>query len=520
MGRLATLLAVTVGLAVCSAAVRPPSARSAGLTEGTLVPYIVGGQESSISQLPWQVYIQTKFEENGNHLVAACGGSILDATHILTAAHCVDAEGTTVKRPPSAVTVVAGDSNVSGPSSTTQVAGVSSIRTHPYYTPLPQAKDDAAVLTLSKALTLSPAADAQAIPLVASGATPAPGSTLTVSGYGLQSGAEGAEPNNRLYSTSLTAISSDACRGAVGVNSAVLLCAVGPSSTTCQGDSGGPLTQGNPPVQVGIVDFGLRGCPVGQPDAFTSLAAPEVRAFVEGSESPPLAPRPTAPPVIRSVGSTPVDYSPLTCDPGAWSGSPSFTYTFQVEDAAAQVLLSGAGNVFVPPSSLIDFPLVCIVRASNPGGLTTIRSATSPPISADSARPVASITALRCHLRACTLALVATDPNSVALGVQSKATYALATKCPPARRKAKGRKAPRRSTCHRTATVHMPLSRISSGAYRATATGLPYNKRVTFTVLVTNAAGLRPARSLTRSTTLRPPSKTHRTSRKSKRAKR
>ncbi len=42
--------------------------------------------------------------------MGACGGSILDSTHILTAAHCVDVEGTTTQRPVSDFTVVAGDS--------------------------------------------------------------------------------------------------------------------------------------------------------------------------------------------------------------------------------------------------------------------------------------------------------------------------------------------------------------------------------------------------------------------------
>ena len=43
-----------------------------------------------------------------------------------------------------------------------------------------------------------------------------------------------------------------------------------------------------------MVDFGLKGCPANRPDGFTNVAAPEVRAFIEGSESPPVAPRPAA----------------------------------------------------------------------------------------------------------------------------------------------------------------------------------------------------------------------------------
>ena len=160
----------------------------------------------------------------------------------------------------------------------------------------------------------------------------------------------------------------------------MLLCAISSSSSTCRGDSGGPLTEGSPAVQVGVVDFGLQGCPANRPDGFTNVAAPEVRAFIEGNESPPVAARPAVPPLIRSVGAGPVDFSPLTCEPGAWSGSPSFSYTFQVEDASLRVLQSGPSNVYVPPSNLIDLPLVCIVQAANSGGVSTYRSATSPPI--------------------------------------------------------------------------------------------------------------------------------------------
>jgi hypothetical protein len=48
----------------------------------------------------------------------------------------------------------------------------------------------------------------------------------------------------------------------------------------------------------------------------------------------------------------------------------------------------------------------------------------------------------------------------------------------------------------------MPLSNTSPGHYRATAKRLPYGKRITFTTLVTNAAGLRPLKPLVRSATL------------------
>ena len=41
----------------------------------------------SLSDYPWQVWVTTTAEE------IVCGGSIVDATHVVTAAHCVEDEG-------------------------------------------------------------------------------------------------------------------------------------------------------------------------------------------------------------------------------------------------------------------------------------------------------------------------------------------------------------------------------------------------------------------------------------------
>ncbi len=237
-----------------------------------------------------------------------------------------------------------------------------------------------------------------------------------------------------------------------------------------------------------------------------NVAAPEIRAFIEGSESPPIAPRPTSPPIIRTSGSlssTPVDFSPLTCEPGGWSGSPSYTYTFQTETADEQVLQSGSGNVFTPPASLLGVPLVCVVQAHNPGGVATNRSATTATIVADTSRPSASVASLRCRLRTCTLAIAATDPNDAALKVTVTASHQVIAKCHPqsGRRPMRAR----HPVCHKTDTAHMAVGAVSAGLFKATESKLPYDKRLTFAVLVTNAAGLRPAKAPARSTTLHPP---------------
>ncbi len=477
---------------------------------GAVVPDIINGQESSIAQFPWQVFVATLVElGGGNVLELDCGGSILDATHILTAAHCVDHENSTETYPASDMRVIAGASNVAefeahliAPAGSQEVH-VARVRVHPYYSPLPNIKDDAAVLELAAPLELSAAASAQPIPLVATAATPAPGAALSLSGYGKENGAEEALPNGKLYSTSLTAISSDACRNLDGANSAVILCAYGTSSAGCQGDSGGPLTEGSPPVEVGMVDFGEKGCPTDSAAGFTNLAAPEVRAFIEGSESPPVAARQTSPAVLRGLAS-PVDFSPLTCEPGSWSGSPSFTYTFQTDDAAATVLQSGPSTVYAPSTSVVGHPVVCVVQASNPGGVSTTRTGTTPPITADSAAPVDAISALKCHLRTCTLSVAAADPNRTPIGVEPWVSYEVTSRCPGRHRHGHGGKPAKQPLCHRTSALILPVNGVTGQIYQVTASGLPYNETITFNAVATNAAGLR-ARPVFRSTTLHPP---------------
>ncbi len=510
----------------CAIAMQASAAGAAPFAGGPLIPYIIGGQESSISQFPWQVLVLVLAEEGATTTEASCGGSILDATHILTAAHCVDHEGTTTRYPAEDIGVLAGASDVSGFTSSlrvprgSQLETVSSVRTHPYYTVLPEIKDDVAVLTLSEALELSAEKNTASIPLVPSGATPAPGTALIVSGYGKENGADDAEPSGKLFSTTLTAVGSDACRETVGVNSAVLLCASGSSSATCQGDSGGPLTEGSPAVEVGTVDFGPQSCPTGQVDGFTNLAAPEVREFIEGSETPHVATRPSSPPAIKTVGPAPVDYSPLRCESGAWSGSPAINYTFEVENGSAQVLQSGPSNVLTPPPSLVGDPLVCIVQASNPGGVSTDRSAVTPAIAADAAPPVAAITGLKCRLQACTLSLSASDPNGVALAVAAAVAYQVTAKCPVKREKRK-RKQSKTPVCHRTETLSLPVSPVSTGVFGAVASRLPYGERITFDGAVVDAAGLRPVSAPIGSTVLhKPKSKKHAKPKQKKKRKR
>src|ERR1700733_305423 len=87
--RSTALTAAVLSLVVCALGLLAGTACAASVDEGPLVPFIVGGQESSISQYPWQVFVYLPSEK------IECGGSILNPTTILTAAYCVDHPGTT-----------------------------------------------------------------------------------------------------------------------------------------------------------------------------------------------------------------------------------------------------------------------------------------------------------------------------------------------------------------------------------------------------------------------------------------
>jgi secreted trypsin-like serine protease len=82
--RRAVLLAAALGAwLICAPQADAVPARAA----------IVGGTLTTIGTAPWQVFLAIGDD-------AACGGSVLGATHVLTAAHCVVPAGRRPRGPP------------------------------------------------------------------------------------------------------------------------------------------------------------------------------------------------------------------------------------------------------------------------------------------------------------------------------------------------------------------------------------------------------------------------------------
>ena len=186
--------ALLVALSVC--AVLAPRADAVPATAS-----IVGGTPIQIEQVPWQIFLLIGDNEG-------CGGTVLDATRVLTAAHCVVAPGTTTPRPVSSFRVMAGFTDLgtydgTTPPAGTQVVNVASLRVHPLFE-FASKTDDVAVLTLATALNLSgPRTKAVALAPVRGG--PAAGAALSTSGYGAQ--VEGQLPDGKLYGATVSAIS-------------------------------------------------------------------------------------------------------------------------------------------------------------------------------------------------------------------------------------------------------------------------------------------------------------------------
>lgn len=356
---------------------------------------IVGGTPISVGQAPWQVTVEASYKTTGDtYDRTLCGGSIIDTSHILTAAHCVFIAPPDERIPPSDFTVIAGTSNLKTHEPTEQVLRVASVRVHPDYTYDPDSghvnPDDVAMLELAEPLVPGP--DVQPIALPPLGVYPTEGTALQFTGFGEQN-ASTRELNGQLYSLDMSLGSSESCGGE---NNAVMLCASGPSGSPCSGDSGSALTTvASSPVLLGVENDGLivegHDCVDSDRNSYANVVAPEIQDFIDGSESPPRAPRGGG---TSCTAPTPMVGDTMTCQPGTWSGEPTYTYTFS-NRSTGQILQSGSSPEYQLTSTAAGSPVVMRLQATNAGG-TAIDQATptapiqpAPPIEAPPPAPLA-----------------------------------------------------------------------------------------------------------------------------------
>jgi len=208
----------------------------------------VGGSQATRGEFPWIVSLRV-----GSHI---CGGTIVNANWIVTAAHCSDYAA-------SRYTVVAGEHNQNSNEGSEQSRTVSQVLRHPNYNANTFA-NDIALMRLSTPLNFDTYVQPANIP----SASFSPAANLVVAGWGTTS--SGGSLSSILLKVTVPLVSTAVCQQAYGSDiRAGMLCAGTGGRDSCQGDSGGPLHSGN--TLVGVVSWGY-GCAVaGYPGVYTSV---------------------------------------------------------------------------------------------------------------------------------------------------------------------------------------------------------------------------------------------------------
>jgi trypsin len=478
---------------------------------------IVGGSQVLIEDHPYQVALVVAgtpadaAPPNGQY----CGGTVRDPLHVITAAHCVfNLDGSGQPVAPAKVDVLAGvdDLTLEDTDSSAQRVHVARVSFEPDYN-AQQFSDDAALLTLAK--PLSPTTAVQSTQIVDADTWQAipTGAFLFVTGWGSEY--YGGPTMTKLKGVSVKYYDAQDCED----NPSFIvdlepgqICATGPGQhDACQGDSGGPLVIRNnltTPADdrlVGIVSSGV-GCGSTQfPGLYTEAAFPSIRTFLEQTDPPP-APELQAVPVLSgraTVGDQ------LTCAPGSWSGSPSFTYQFvrSVQSRDVSVAAAGSSNQYTITAADLGAMLRCDVRAANSGGSALASSAPSATIAAapatpptttpvtptqpqaqpilDVNAPVARITKVTCTATRCTLSVSVRDAGYSA-GIRTVKATVRSTYRSTCKRQ--GRKV----ACTKHKTGKPSVKALSATRFSVVASKLPIGKQL-FTLVAVDNAGHRQA---------------------------
>jgi Trypsin len=467
------------------------------------IGHVVGGTLAATTDVPWQALVLPS-----GYL---CGGSILDATHVVTAAHCVYDEETGAITAPTAIAVKAGIANRFSAGQHPTVAGVT---VNPAYNPY-TATGDAAILTLqAPGFTLNGTTVA-AIPL-ADASTAVDDVDLRLSGWGSTAQRAPNDPNIGSAASDLQIANGLRTQSACAVVYApfdddLMLCAGQANRDACQGDSGGPLavpTGASTWALAGIVSGGAGCAWPGYPGYYTRIANSQVHGFLaqRGVGYAVADPANVSPPAL--VGSA-VPGRSIACDLGQWTDALGFSVSFRANGTEID-----EGTTTLPISaSLVGASLTCVVTAygltgtaeatsapvtvaaltpapaAQPAVTAPPRATTTPTATADTVAPHAKVVRTRCSRTVCRLDVTAIDPLPSA-GLRSIAGTVVSTyrtRCGKRR-------------CTRTRTQKLKSAFIGPAVFRLTTPAMRAGKHV-FSLVATDLGGNRQVKATTFSKT-------------------
>jgi len=247
---------------------------------------IVGGEAAALP-IPWQVSVRD-CQSGTCHF---CGGTILDETTVMSAAHCF-----TTGQSMSGFYITAGVVNRNDNNGQTiEIANGVWNADMPYQ----GNNNDFVILKLKSALTFNGKVGAACLP-EANHAPDAIGQTCFVSGWGtLESDANGLPTD--LQWVAVPTVTNAQCSNSYNEITTSMICAGLPEGgkDSCQGDSGGPFIcrENGKAVLTGVVSFGI-GCALPDyPGVYARVTA--VLDWVKanmGGNTPPPPPPPVGPP--------------------------------------------------------------------------------------------------------------------------------------------------------------------------------------------------------------------------------
>lgn len=404
---------------------------------------IVHGSEVTPTEYAttWPFIVALTVPGATGHGAQFCGGSLLNSTTVVTAAHCV--VGSQGIDSGLSVQIVAGLRDLNTPGGDT--VPVETVDVHPSYIEA-ESGNDVAVLKLARPTTVAASIqliDASADNLFWNGIDDDPDDgpestdVALIAGWGnVDQGVR--PPDGQLRAATVDAQTDTDC-GDTGVgghgystfDASTMLCAgtIAPPDTTdtCQGDSGGPLIVDIDPT--GAVQWRLVGltswggvCGGDQWGVFSRVAA--LRGFIDGAH-----PSKISNPTLSNAGSTVAPGTQLSCSLGSFNPVPASNYIVWQRVTGANASVLGNGSTYTTQPSDANTTIRCAHEAVDNSWTGVAMSATvavgdNPPATGggsgtgtipppDTQPPTQGAISRRCTKRTCTLRLPVTDSSGI-----------------------------------------------------------------------------------------------------------